>query len=87
MIFSLNSINHLVFVMKIDGIFCVVITDFLYILVSVKFQMVNEFSELLRSRGHVRGLSKKKPNLLNREPASQHRWLATVALCSGDLKL
>jgi hypothetical protein len=35
----------------------------------------------------IRGLSKKKPNLLNRAPTSQHRWLATVALCSGDLKL
>jgi hypothetical protein len=36
---------------------------------------------------NMHGLSKKKPNLLNRAPTSQHRRLATVALCSGDLKL
>jgi hypothetical protein len=28
---------------------------------------------------------KKKPNLLNGAPMSQHKWLATVALFSGDL--
>jgi hypothetical protein len=35
----------------------------------------------------IRDLSKKKPNLLNRAPTSQRWWLATVELCSGDLKL
>jgi hypothetical protein len=50
MIISLNSINHLVFVMKVEGIFCEVGTSFLYISVSFRFEMVNEFSEPVKEQ-------------------------------------
>lgn len=49
-IISPNSINCLVFVMKIVCILCEVGTVFLHISVSIRFQMVNEFPEPVKER-------------------------------------